>query len=173
MSKRGNGLTILALLIGMGGMGLGVYAVFFMPTIMGQASGDSEISEIWTVEQSGSFTPPGTFGDMTNMNVNITVNTGETVYGIFSAQFNLGATGTYFIGGARIMRDGVAIPGSQKQFTIERTGGTGSTWYSLTTQFTIDGLAAGTYELQVQVYAYSGAGSINIDSGLLLVYTYR
>ena len=44
MSKRGNGLTILALLIGMGGMGLGVYAVFFMPTIMGQASGDSEIS---------------------------------------------------------------------------------------------------------------------------------
>ena len=166
MNERGKGLAIFTLLIGICAIGLGIYAIFFQP------QQPSVISNIWSAEQESTYYPGGTYSDMTNMNVIITVNAGETVYVTFDAQFNLGVGGTWLIGGVRVMRDGIAISESLRQFTIEITSGS-AIWYSITTQFIINDLEAGIYELNVQAMGYSGSSSPNIVSGVFLVYTYR
>ncbi len=103
MSERGKGLTILTFLIGICGIGLGIYAIFFQP------QQPSVVSNIWAVEQDGSYSPLGTYSDMPNMNVLITVNTGETVYGTFSALFTLSVADTWFNGGVWVLKDSVGM----------------------------------------------------------------
>ncbi|KKL48199.1 hypothetical protein LCGC14_2327890, partial [marine sediment metagenome] len=72
---KGSTLAFIALVIGIGGVGIGGYAIIFMPTtIIQQASGNSEITQIWTVEQVGNFYTGSSYSDMTDMDVNITVN---------------------------------------------------------------------------------------------------
>ncbi|KKN49781.1 hypothetical protein LCGC14_0639270 [marine sediment metagenome] len=96
---KGNGLVIVALIIALGGVGFGVYAVIILPdTIIEQASGSSEITQIWTVEQAGTFYPGSSFGDMTDMDVTITVKAGETVYVMFNAQISNGPLQVKFPG---------------------------------------------------------------------------
>jgi len=172
---KGSGLAIIALIIGIGGIGFGIYSVFFLPnTIIQQASGSSEITQIWTVEQAGAFYTGSSYSDMTDMDVTITVNAGETVYVMFNAQISNGPTGGsgWLTGGVRIMRDNVLIPGSERFFIIDSSVGT-SVAMSITTHFIIEGLAAGIYELKVQATAVAEVGSDRVEDGLLIVYTYR
>lgn len=174
---KGSGLAIIALIIGIGGVGFGVYSVFFLPnTIIQQASGSSEITQIWTVEQAGAFYTGSSYSDMTDMDVTITVNAGETVYVMFNAQFSNGLAGGngWLTGGVRIMRDNVEIPGSERFFVIDSSNFPGNAVaMSITTHFIIEGLAAGTYELKVQATAVAEVGSDRVEDGLLIVYTYR
>ncbi len=173
---KGSVLAFIALLIGIGGVGIGGYAIIFMPTtIIQQASGSSEITQIWTVEQIGAFYPGGSFGDMTDMDVYITVNAGETVYVMFNAQISNGPSdgNGMLTGGVRIMRDNVLISGSERYFIIEISYGVFSIGNSITTSFIIEGLTAGTYELKVQATAQAENGLARIEDGLLIVYTYR
>lgn len=172
---KGNGLAIVAIIIAIGGCGFGVYSVVILPdTIIQQASGSSEITQIWTVEQAGTFYPGSSYGDMTDMDVTITVNAGETVYVMFNAQISNGPTGGngWLTGGVRIMRDTIEIPGSERFFIIDSSVGV-SVGKSITTHFIIEGLAAGTYELKVQATALAENGSDRVVDGLLIVYTYR
>jgi len=171
---KGNALAIVALIIAIGGVGFGVYSVFILPnTIIQQASGSSEITQIWTVEQAGAFYTGSSYVDMTDMDVTITVNAGETVYVMFNAQFSNGPAGGsgWLTGGVRIMRDNVEIPGSERFFIIDSSVGI-SVAMSITTHFIIEGLAAGTYELKVQATAVAEVGSDRVEDGLLIVYTY-
>ena len=172
---KGNGLAILALLIGLGGLGFGIYSVIILPdVIIQEASGESNINQIWTVEQVGTFYPGTSYSDMTDMDVTITVNAGETIYVMFNAQISNGPSGGngWLTGGVRIMRDTVEIPGSERFFIIESSVGF-SVGKSITTHFIIEGLAAGIYELKVQATAYAETGTERVEDGLLIVYTYR
>jgi hypothetical protein len=172
---KGNVLAIIALIIGLGGLGFGFYSVIILPdTIIQQASGSSEITHIWTVEQSGIFYTGSSYGDMTDMDVTITVSAGETVYVMFNAQISNGPAGGagWLTGGVRVMRDNVLIPGSERVFIFDSTAGI-MVGMSITTHFIIEGLAAGTYELKVQATALSEVGSDRIEDGLLIVYTYK
>lgn len=174
---KSNGLAIVALIIALGGVGFGVYTVVILPdTIIQEASGSSEITQIWTVDQVGTFYTGSSYGDMTDMDVTITVNAGETVYVMFNAQIWNGATGGkgWLTGGVRIMRDNVEIPGSERFFITDSSNYPGlSVAKSITTHFIIEGLAAGTYELKVQATAVAEFGSDRVTDGLLIVYTYR
>ena len=137
---KGNGLAIIAIIIAIGGGGLGVYSVIIMPnTIIQQASGSSEITQIWTVEQAGIFYTGSSYGDMTDMDVTITVNAGETVYVMFNAQITNGPSGGngWLTGGVRIMRDTVEIPGSERFFIIDSSVGI-SVGETITTPFIIE-----------------------------------
>ena len=172
---KSNGLAIIALLIAIGGCGFGVYAVVILPdTIIEQASEESVISQIWTVEQVGTFYTGSSYGDMTDMDVTITVNAGETVYVMFNALISNGPTGGngWLTGGVRIMRDTVEIPGSERFFIIDSPVGI-SVANSITTHFIIENLAADTYELKVQATAVAEVGSDRVTDGLLIVYTYK
>jgi hypothetical protein len=160
MSSRNNGLAVLALLVGLGGLGLGVYSVFFTP--------EPAIVQIWTIEQPTIYYTSGSYADIPDMDLTITVNTGEKVMILFNGEFtaNIGV----LIGGVRLMRDNVEIPSSRREFNIETSGGA-LMGYSITTHVLINGLAAGTYEIEVQAF---GVGvSEYINEGVLAIYTYN
>ena len=93
---KGSGLALLALLIGFGGLGLGVYSVFILPdTIIAQTltqvpapptppTNPSEIIQIWTKEQPAIYYTGGSYNEVPDMDITITVNTGETVVIVFN-----------------------------------------------------------------------------------------
>ncbi len=176
MSNRGNGLATLALLIGLCGTAFGGYAIFLMPSgIIEQASGSSEVTQIWTVEQTSDFSSvDGSWTNMTDMSVSITVRTGETVYITFNAYVHSSAVASYLVSDIGINQDGVLI---SKSLRKNSKSGTGTAYLkdSMTTQFIIENLAAGTYEYKVQVRGGGLPGdivSVFVD-GLLMIYTYR
>lgn len=171
MSKGGSVvLEVFTLLIALGALGLGAYSVFILPnTIEQQATTLSEISQVWTVQQDSSyFTPPG-YTKIPDMNVTITVIAGENVYFLFNAYYS--ASIGVLQGGVRIMMDNVEIPESQRVFNIESSNGA-SIHFSLTSQVIVEGLSAGQYEIEVQVFGWSSGDNERILSASLLVYTY-
>jgi len=74
--------------------------------------------------------------------------------------------------GAGIAGMSAATVLAERGFNIDSTIGI-SVSYSLTTQFIIEGLAAGTYELKVQVTAQAEVGSDRVEHGLLYIHTYK
>ena len=165
---KSNGVAILALLIAFGGLGLGVYSVFILPdTIIAQTTNNSEIKQIWTKEQPAVYNTLTSYYEVPDMDITITVNTGETVVILFNGLF-LGTTG-YLAGGVRFMIDNVLIPNSERFFNIETTYGI-NMGYSMTAHILIDNLAAGTYEIEVQ--AFGVGGSDRLDDGVLIIYTF-
>ncbi len=69
MGSRNNGLAILALLVGIGGLSLGVYSVFFTP--------EPAVVQIWTVEKPAIYYTSGSYADIPDMDLTISVNTGD------------------------------------------------------------------------------------------------
>ncbi|MFX1500868.1 MAG: hypothetical protein ACFFDH_07890, partial [Promethearchaeota archaeon] len=144
-------------------------------TLIDDNKNPTEIVQIWTVEQTGAFYTGSSYNDMTDMDVTITVNAGETVYVMFNAQISNGATGGkgWLAGNVRIMRDNVAIPESERFFITDSSNFPWPTVAdSITTHFIINGLTAGTYELKVQAAASAEVGAARVEDGLLIVYTY-
>ena len=166
---KGTGLAIIALIIGLGGLGVGFYSVIILPTtIIQEVSGESKINQIWTVEQPTGYYPSGSYYDIPDMDVSINVNTGENVIISFNCEFT--ADVGVLIGGVRLMIDNAEIPSSRREFNIETSGGA-LMGYSLTTHVLIDDLIAGVYEIEVQAF---GAGTNEkIDEGLLIIYTFK
>ena len=177
---KSSGLAILALLIGFGGLGLGLYSVFILPdTIIAQTltqvptppsippSNPSEIIQIWTKEQPALYYTTGSYVEVPDMDITITVNAGETVVILFNGNF-YGSVGV-LMGGIRFMRDNVLIPNSIRDFNIETTGGIQMA-NSITAHILIDNLAAGTYEIELQ--AYGNGVNDRLDNGLLIIYTF-
>ena len=165
---KGSGLAVFALLIGLGGLGLGLYSVFILPnTIIAQTTNNSEIKQIWTKEQPAVYYTTTSYVEVPDMDITITVNTGETVVIVFNGQFH-GSPGLLY-GGVRFMRDNVEIPNSRRDFSIEVTGVV-VMGNSITAHILIDNLVAGTYEIELQ--AYGGGGGNRIDEGLLVIYTF-
>jgi hypothetical protein len=162
---KSNGLVFFVLILSLGGCGLGVYSVFFQP---------SAVRQVWTVEQDGVFYPGTSYSDMTDMDVYITVKTGETVYVMFNAQISNGPAGGagWLSGSLRIMNEGVVIPQSERYFIFDSVAGI-ATGSPITTQFIIEGLDAGTYELKVQISAIAEVGSDRVEDGLLYIHTYK
>lgn len=167
MGKR-NGLAVFALLIAFGGLGLGIYSAFILPNIIiAQTTNNSEIIQIWTVEQPTVYYTTISFVDVPDMDLTITVNTGESVLILFNGQFigNL----AFLIGGVRLIRDNVEIPNSKREFNIASSAGV-QMGYSLSTNVLIDNLAAGNYEIKVQ--AFGGGINHHLDDGILIIYTF-
>ena len=171
--SKGSGLALFALLIGFGGLGLGVYSVFILPdTIIANTmsqipTNPSEIVQIWTKEQPALYYTETSYYDVPDMDLTITVNTGETVMILFNGQF-LGLPGV-LMGGIRFMRDNVEIPNSRRDFNIETSSGV-LMGYSMTANLLIDNLVAGTYEIELQ--AYGLGGNDRLDDGVLVIYTF-
>jgi hypothetical protein len=161
MGKR-NGLAILALLVSFGALGLGVYSTFFLNTSTNQ------IMQIWTKEQPALYYTTGSYADVPDMDITITVRAGETVLILFNGEFT--ANVGILIGGVRLMRDNVEIPSSRREFNIETSGGA-LMGYSITTFALIENLVAGQYEIEVQAFAAGVSDYIN--EGLLIIYTYK
>jgi len=165
---KGSGLAVFALLIGLGGLGLGLYSVFILPnSIIAQTTNNTEIKQIWTKEQPAVYYTTGSYVEVPDMDLTITVNTGETVVIIFNGNF-YGSVGV-LMGGIRFMRDNILIPNSMRDFNIETTGGILMA-NSITAHILIDSLTAGTYEIELQ--AYGNGVNDRLNDGVLIIYTF-
>jgi len=165
---KGNGLAIVAIIIAISGCGIGVYSVVILPgTIIEQTTNNSEIKQIWTAEQPAIYYTTGSYNDIPDMDLTISVNTGEKVLILFNGEFT--ASVGVLIGGVRFMIDNVEILNSRREFNIETSGGV-LMGYSMTANVLIDNLLTGVYEIEVQAF---GAGTNDrIDEGLLVIYTF-
>lgn len=182
---KGNGLAIVAIIIAIGGCGFGIYSVILLPDIIVQeASGNtqtliddhthvynhthiSEVIQIWTAEQPAIYYTTGSYNDIPDMDLTISVNTGEKVLILFNGEFT--ASVGILIGGVRFMIDNVEILNSRREFNIESSGGA-LMLYSMTANVLIDNLVTGVYEIEVQAF---GAGTNDrIDVSLLVIYTF-
>ncbi len=166
---KGNGLAIVAIIIAIGGCGIGVYSVVILPgTIIEQTTNNSEIMQIWTAEQPAIYYTTGSYNDIPDMDLTISVNTGEKVLILFNGEFT--ASVGILIGGVRFMIDNVEILNSRREFNIETSGGV-LMGYSITANVLIDNLVTGVYEIEVQAF---GAGTNDrIDEGLMVIYTFK
>lgn len=171
MGKREISLVVVALLIGIGGAALGAYSVFFLPkTIVQQADDYTVVSQIWTVEQGPVYYPGGSYAEVPDMDLNITVNANETVYVTFSGQFDVLNT-TWLYGCIRIMIDNVPIDISRRIVNVESSfGWVGS---DIQTACIIEDLAAGEYIIELQALGQVGEGSLRLTCGLLTIFTYK
>ncbi|MGQ4875465.1 MAG: hypothetical protein ACP6IY_15470 [Promethearchaeia archaeon] len=177
--RNGKGLAFFALIIGLGGIAIGAYAAFFVPTnTLEQASEQTSkqieeenvITNIWTVVQETTYYPGSSYTEVPDMDKTITVEKGETVLIRFSGQFSTTAS-TWLTGGVRIMLDNVEIDGSRREFNVETS--TGLTAYAIETSVIIENLSEGEYEIELQATAQAGAGTDSLQDGILIIYTYK
>ena len=173
-NSGGKGLAVFALLMGLGGLALGAYSVFLMPSsILQQADDNNPISHIWTKQQAATYYPSTSYADVTDMRLTITVAANETVYIMFSGEFWLsGGSPTWFTGAVRLTNNNAVIASSERSFTIT-VSGPATPAYSMETSCIIEGLTAGSYEIELQATANADSGSDSLINGLLTVFTYK
>ncbi len=93
--NSGKGLAILGLIIGICGASLGAYSVFIMPS-QAQTSTTTSSSRQYYDFYSYGINPgaDGAFANNNNIEINFTVNPGETVYFSYVARANLDDSST-------------------------------------------------------------------------------
>jgi len=161
---KGKGLAIFALIIGISGLGLGVYSLVIPQH---QISG---IKKTWFVYDSGiHFTNP-TYTDI-NMNaikINFTVKSGESVYGLFNTHASLvdiGVASIIF----NFVLDGFVIgsPVSpEAEFSSDHLAISGSVTLQMATDTILPGFHTATISIQGNFLNNA------IEESTLLIQTY-
>ena len=161
---KGKGLVVLALLIGISGLGLGIYSLLF-PQV--QTGG---IQKTWFIYDSWPhFTQPiYTDIPIDDLTINFTVNSGESVYFLFKthAYVILGSPSFVTI---NFVLDGIIVSSPEYPdaiFSSNNAGGSGS----LILQMATDTISPGLHNITISIHG----NPINnaIDESTFLVQTY-
>ena len=98
-TRTGRGIAILAIILAASGLGFGGFSfIYFNNLIPTSTTGEGNIvQEIWYAEYLTHQTPSQhpTYTTLTNMQLVITVNTGESVYISFNAKYTIDNSGSY------------------------------------------------------------------------------
>ena len=165
--SNGKGLSILALLIGISGLGLGVYT-FIVP--QGQV-----VDTNFGIQNTWFKYDPGTYGtnpiltelEIAALTINFTVNSGESVYFLFNSFAGVFETGLTLIQ-IRFVLDGlIKGPPAYPEIIFASEGA--DQYGSVTLQIT-KVIAPGAHNLTISIYgSYAGNG---IKDSTLLVQTF-
>ena len=161
---KGKGLAVLALLIGISGLGLGLYSLLF-PQV--QTGG---IQKTWFIYDSWPhFTQPiYTDIPIDDLTINFTVNSGESVYFLFKthAYVILGSPSFVTI---NFVLDGIIVSSPEYPdaiFSSNNAGGSGS----LILQIATDTISPGRHNITISIWGNIMTNAI--DESTLLVQTY-
>jgi len=164
---KGRGLVVLALLIGISGLGLGIYSVFY-PQVQNGGISESGIQKTWFKYDSWPhFTfPTSTDIHIDALTINFTINEGESVYYFLS-------THAYVISGSSIkinfVLDGVVLSSPESPDAIFSSNNAASSG-AVTLQMATDNISAGLHNITISI---RGSYINNaIDESTLLVQTY-
>ncbi|MFX0004132.1 MAG: hypothetical protein ACFE9C_08110 [Candidatus Hodarchaeota archaeon] len=164
--SNGKGLTILALLIGISGLGLGVYTVVFP-----KVDTNFGIQNTWFNYDSNAMgyatSPPGTDIVLDALTINFTVNSGESVYFLFNtfAIITVGSPGLIQI---NFVLDGVKKgPPAYPEVIF---GSDGSTQYGSVTLQIAKIISTGFHNLTIVIVGTDASNGIKDCT--LLVQTY-
>jgi hypothetical protein len=174
MGKSGKGLAILAFILALGGLGFGGFSFFYFSNLIPASTTTSGkvVQDIWYAEYLTHQTPSEhpTYTTLTNMQLVITVNQGESVYISFNAKYTIDNSGVYEYIESFIYQNGTMIP-APYAYVGEVNSGSQDSLRMVSLQYSISGLAVGDYEFSIR--ATTGNNAFNrIDDTILFIQTY-
>ena len=174
-TRTGRGIAILALILAASGLGFGGFSfIYFNNLIPTSTTGEGNIvQEIWYAEYLTSQTPSQhpTYTTLTNMQIVITVNTGESVYISYNAKYTIDNSGVYEWIESYIFQNGTAIP-APYAYVGEVNSEAVDSLRMVSLQYSISGLAAGDYEFSIRAATGDNTGGNRIDDTTLFIQTY-
>ena len=165
--SNGKGLGIIALLIGISGLGLGVYTLVFPPEQV--VDTNFGIQNTWFNHDSGMYNtaPVGVDLVIPALTINFTVNSGESVYFLFNTYAVVAGGGLTSIR-FRFVLDGlIKAPPSYPEVIFASNG---ADQYGSVTLQAVKVIAAGFHNITISMIgSYTGNG---IKDPTLLVQTF-
>ena len=175
MGNSGKGIAILAFILAAGGLGFGGFSFMYFSNLIPSSTttpGGNTVQNIWYAEYLTPQTPSEhpTYTTLTNMQLIITVNTGESVYISFNAKCTIDNSGSYEYIQCIIYQNGTEIP-APYAYVGEVNSELVDSLRMISLQYSIAGLAAGTYNFSIR--ATTGDNTANrIDDTILFIQTY-
>lgn len=172
MGKNNNqGLVLIAVLIAIISLGLSLTMYFGILPIQGSSSneeGENTINRIMYTSRETDFSLGLNYAEITDFEINIIVEEGESLYISFSGQWQMEAD-TYQVAGVQIVIDNIAIASSER---VEAGISTSSLdrLFEVSTQHVATGLSAGPHIINIQAKGWT-TSPIMRDMNLF-VYTY-
>ena len=174
-TRTGRGIAILALILAASGLGFGGFSfIYFNNLIPTSTTGEGNIvQEIWYAEYLTHQTPSQhpTYTTLTNMQIVITVNTGESVYISYNAKYTIDNSGVYEWIESYIFQNGTAIP-APYAYVGEVNSEAVDSIRMVSLQYSISGLAAGDYNFSIRATTGDNTGDNRIDDTILFIQTY-
>jgi len=174
-TRTGRGIAILALILAASGLGFGGFSfIYFNNLIPTSTTGEGNIvQEIWYAEYLTHQTPSQhpTYTTLTNMQIVITVNTGESVYISYNAKYTIDNSGVYEWIESYIFQNGTAIP-APYAYVGEVNSEAVDSIRMVSLQYSISGLAAGDYDFSIRATTGDNTGDNRIDDTILFIQTY-
>lgn len=159
----------MAILIGIGSIAFNFYTVTIV--IPGESTGNTGVNNIDQIFYDSSTTvwgPGSSFSDIPDLSLIITVNEGDNLYISFDGQFQAYEVTAKTGGSIRLRINDVTQAGSERGFY----GNVGDVDhdFSLSLQYVVYDLSAGTYEIQIQATISYAQGKI--DNSNLFAFTF-
>ncbi len=174
-TRTGRGIAILAFILAASGLGFGGFSfIYFNNLIPTSTTGEGNIvQEIWYAEHLTHQTPSQhpTYTTLTNMQIVITVNTGESVYISYNAKYTIDNSGVYEWIESYIFQNGTAIP-APYAYVGEVNSEAVDSLRMVSLQYSISGLAAGDYNFSIRATTGDNTGDNRIDDTILFIQTY-
>lgn len=174
-TRTGRGIAILAFILAASGLGFGGFSfIYFNNLIPTSTTGEGNIvQEIWYAEYLTHQTPSQhpTYTTLTNMQIVITVNTGESVYISYNAKYTIDNSGVYEWIESYIFQNGTAIP-APYAYVGEVNSEAVDSIRMVSLQYSISGLAAGDYDFSIRATTGDNTGDNRIDDTILFIQTY-
>ena len=177
--SSGKGGAIFAIILALGGLGFGAYSFWHFNNVISglstpttPTSEDTIVKGAWYAEYLDFPIIPSvhpTYTQLPKMNINITVNSGESVYISFNAKYTIDNSGVYEYVESFIYQDGVMID-EPYAYVGEVNSGSSNTLRMVSLQYSISGLAAGYYNFSIR--ATSSSAFNGIDHPVLYIQTY-
>ena len=173
-NRSGRGIAILALLLSASGLGFGAFSfVYFNNLITTSTTEGNTVQNIWYAEYLTHQTPSQQpiFTTLTNMQLVITVNTGESVYISFNAKCTIDNSDSYEYIQCIIYQNGTEIP-APYAYVGEVNSESVESLRLISLQYSISGLAAGDYDFSIRAATGDNTGDNRIDDTILFIQTY-
>lgn len=180
-TRTGRGIAILAFILAASGLGFGGFSFIYFNNLIPTSTtsptsptGEENIvQEIWYAEYLTHQTPSQhpTYTTLTNMQIVITVNTGESVYISYNAKYTIDNSGVYEWIESYIFQNGTAIP-APYAYVGEVNSEAVDSLRMVSLQYSISGLAAGDYDFSIRATTGDNTGDNRIDDTILFIQTY-
>ncbi|MFX1572023.1 MAG: hypothetical protein ACFFB0_04700 [Promethearchaeota archaeon] len=175
---KGSGLAVFALLIGIGGLGFGIYTYFTFNQTIEAMQGDIDKFEVGSYVHRTYYdnrtayytaTMSDSWYEIPDLSILFKVEPGESVYFLFTCRAYLHPDSSTWFMRFRLIIDDVAIDRSAT--TVGGAGTLTYIYYSITLQYTDISIPAGNHEVKVDTMRECDDNSY-IDHCSLLVQTY-
>ncbi|MFX1279926.1 MAG: hypothetical protein ACFFA3_10955 [Promethearchaeota archaeon] len=166
---KGSALGVIALLIGMGGLGFGIFTYFKMNQTIQILQ--SNVPRTYFESRTAVYSPPlaNAWYEIPDLNITFQVQAGESVYFLFTSWVYITPPGT----GVLLMRFRLNIDGTSITNSLIAVGtpnsDTESFYFSVALLYEDKSLSTGTHEVAIESMR---SGNVNIYNSYFLVQTY-